>query len=98
MLFFLIIAYQFVYEWHVVQVVERSWCWWRKVGHTIQYPLVGLQYVVQIFVQSQAETAHSQVEEHAQRQHQSCDDVKPLLAERTCVGVGGHYWIVVQIA
>ena len=49
-------------------------------------------------MQSQTETAHSQVEEHTQWQHQSCDDVEPLLAERTCVGVGGHYRIVVKIS
>ena len=60
--------------------------------------LVGLQNAAQILTQAQTETAHATIEEHAQGQNKARNNVKPLLAERTGVGMGSHYRIVVQVA
>ena len=97
MLFRLVIACQFEYERHVLEVFHCSWCWCGKYCYALKYIVVCLQNVVQVLAQSQAEAAHSQVEEDAKRQNQTCDDVKPLLAERTRVSMGCHDGVVVQI-
>ena len=97
MLFCLVFACQFEYKRHVLKILECSWCGCGIYGHALYHIVVGIQNVVQILAQSQAETTHSQVEEYAQWQNQSCDDVKPLLAERTGVRMGCHHGVVVQI-
>ena len=50
-----------------------------------------------VFVQTQTEAAHAQVEKQSDGQHKSCDNVEPFLSERSRVGVFGEYRIAVEI-
>ena len=51
----------------------------------------------EIPVEPDSEADHAEIEENAQRQYQSCDDIHPLAAERTCMGANGNDGVVVEL-
>ena len=52
--------------------------------------------MAQVFIESEPETQHTEIEERSYGQYQSGDDVEPLLSEGARMGMGGQERIVVE--
>ena len=70
---------------------------WRYLGNAVDDELAGLCDLIQVFTQSETETAHPQIEEKSCRKYQSCYDVQPFPTERSGMCMGSNDRVAIEV-
>jgi lipopolysaccharide export system permease protein len=68
-----------------------------KFSHSNDDSLIGLANLSEVTIQTQTEGPHSDIQHRTHRHQHSCDNIQPLMFERSGVSLRCKYWIFVHL-